>query len=114
LNHGFGTGDLNAFAYWTLLFAIFLILPADLFTVSLRNLRTINRVGIGILFGGLLGFGWTVLNRWFLGPWFGAWSFNVLYCWLAGGALSMCAAALIDRYHVWLLTHSHNSLHRSV
>jgi hypothetical protein len=95
LNNGFGTGDLTAFVPWTFFFAISLLMPAALFAIVVRNLRTINRVWIGILFGSIVGVGWTVLNLGFLGPWFGAWSFNVLYCWIAGGAFGMLGVALI-------------------
>ncbi|HEY8186332.1 MAG TPA: hypothetical protein VIF64_09700 [Pyrinomonadaceae bacterium] len=94
LNNGFGAGDLTAFVLWTIFFAMSLLLPAALFAILLRNVRTINRVWIGILFGGLAGFGWTALNLWFLGPWFGAWSFNVLFCWIAGGTFGMLGVAL--------------------
>lgn len=94
LNNGFGAGDLSAFIPWTVLFAVCLVVPAILFAILLRNVRTINRVWLGILLGGLAGFGWTLMNLWFLGPWFGAWSFNVLYCWIGGGVLGLLAVAL--------------------
>jgi hypothetical protein len=95
LNHGFGAGDLSAFLYWTSLFAVVLLLPGLLFALLLRNARTFNRVWIGVLLGGLAGFGWTLLNRAMLGPWFGAWSFNVLYCWIVGGATGILIVALL-------------------
>lgn len=97
LNNGFGAGDMSAFLYWTGLFAASLLLPSMLFAILLRNARTINRVWLGILVGGLAGFGWTLLNLAFLGPWFGAWSFNVLYCWIVGGAFGILAVALTGR-----------------
>ena len=96
LNNGFG-GDMSAFLYWTSLFAVSLLLPSALFAILLRNARTINRVWLGILLGGLAGLGWTYLNLGFLGPWFGAWSFNVLYCWIDGGVFGILTVALIGR-----------------
>jgi hypothetical protein len=48
---------------------------------------------IGFLLGGIAGFGFTLFNAWSLGPWFGAWSFNVLYCWIIGGSLGIVAVA---------------------
>jgi hypothetical protein len=86
-----------AFLYWTWLFAGSLLLPSALFAILLRNARTINRVWLGILLGGLAGLGWTYLNLGFLGPWFGAWSFNVLYCWIVGGVFGILTVALIGR-----------------
>ena len=95
LQNGFGSGDLWAFLYWTVIFSIVLLLPALAFVLLSRNMRTINRVWIGTLLGGVAGFGWTLLNLMMLGPWFGAWSFNVLYCWIAGGAIGILALALL-------------------
>ena len=97
LNHGFGAGDMYAFLYWTSLFALALLLPAVAFAILLRHARTINRVWIGVLLGGLAGFGWTLLNIAMLGPWFGAWSFNVLYCWIVGGAVGILVVALLGQ-----------------
>jgi hypothetical protein len=97
LQNGFGAGDLSTFLYWTVLFAIALLLPALAFAFLSRNARTINRVWIGVLLGGVAGFGWTLLNLAMLGPWFGAWSFNVLYCWIAGGAFGILAVALLGQ-----------------
>ena len=95
LNNGFGAGDMSAFLYWTALFAVALLLPALSFALLSRNVRTINRIWIGVLSGGVAGFGWTLLNLAMLGPWFGAWGFNVLYCWIAGGAVGILAVALL-------------------
>jgi len=97
LNNGFGTGDVAAFLYWSGLFAVALLLPALVFALLSRNLRTINRIWIGALVGGLAGFGWTLANLKMLGPWFGAWSFNVLYCWIAGGAVGILVVAVFGQ-----------------
>lgn len=93
--NGFGSGDLAAFMYWTVIFAVLLSLLALAFAYCLRDFRTINRVWIAVLIGGVAGFGWTLLNLVMLGPWFGAWSFNVLYCWIAGGAFGFLAVAIL-------------------
>ncbi len=52
---------------------------------------------ISVLLGGLAGFGWTLFNLEMLGPWFGAWSFNVLYCWIVGGAIGILVVALLGQ-----------------
>ena len=95
LNNGFGAGDMTAFLYWTSYFVGLLLVPSLLFSIVFRNTRTINRVWIGVLTGGLAGFSWTLLNLWLLGPWFGAWSFNVVYCWVLGGAFGILVLALL-------------------
>ncbi len=97
LKHGFGAADMYAFLFWTSLFAVALLLPALAFALLLRSARTINRVWIGVLLGSLAGFGWTLLNFAMLGPWFGAWSFNVLYCWIVGGAMGILVVALFGQ-----------------
>lgn len=97
LNNDFGAGDMSAFLYWTALFGVALLFPAVLFAILTRNTRTIHRLSLSVLFGGLAGFGWTLLNLWFLGPWFGAWSFNVLYCWVAGGVFGILTVAFLAR-----------------
>jgi hypothetical protein len=52
-------------------------------------------VGIGV------GFVWTVTNASWLGPWFGAWSFPVVLCWMTGGALGLAAAATSPSANGW-------------
>jgi hypothetical protein len=95
LNDGFGSGDTIGFLYWTSLFAVALLLPALAFTLLLRHACMVHRVWIGVLLGGLAGFGWTLFNLWSLGPWFGLWDFNVLYCWIVGGAAGIVVVALL-------------------
>ena len=97
LNNDFGAGDMSAFLYWTACFAVALLFPAVLFAFLTANTRTIHRLSFSVLFGGLAGFGWTLLNRWFLGPWFGAWSFNVFYCWVLGGVFGILTVAFLAR-----------------
>jgi len=95
----FGAGDLQAFFLWTAYFAILFLLPAGVFSALLQKLRLVNRVGFCIVLGAFLGFAWTIVNRWFLGPWFGAWSFPVLYCWIVGGVAGILTIVLLSRPH---------------
>ena len=92
---GFGLNELLVFLDWTRLFAIALLLPAVAFTFLMFNARLINRIWVGVLLGGAAGFGWMLLSRAMLGPWIGAWTFNFLSCWIAGGATGILAAALL-------------------
>ena len=96
-NGGFGAGDISPFIYTTLYFAVVLLLPSLLLMLFLRNLHIVNRIWISMLTGALLGFLWTVFNRWMLGPWFGAWSFAVLYCWIVGGAVGMLPVTICSK-----------------
>lgn len=93
----FGAGDLHAFSVFSAAFAVVLLLPAALFAILLRDVRRIHRLWLAIVVGALAGFCWTLLNRWYLGLWFGAWSFPVLYCWIAGGVFGILSVAMLGR-----------------
>ena len=97
LNDGFGAGDLRGFAIFSTVFALVFLLPAALFAILFGDWRLANRLWLAVLLGAIGGFGWTLLNLWYLGPWFGAWSFPVLYCWMAGGVFGLFAVALLLR-----------------
>lgn len=107
--YGFGSGDTIGFLYWTSLFAVALLLPALVFTLLVRHARMFHRVWIGVLLGGLAGFGWTIFNLWILGPWFGLWDFSVLYCWIAGGAAGILVVALLGNSRVSSSLNSSNT-----
>jgi hypothetical protein len=96
LNGGYGAGDISPFVYSTVPFAVVLLLLSLLFVVLSRKLHPINRVWLTLVIGTATGFLWTVFNRWMLGPWFGAWSFAVLYCWMVGGALGMVGVSMFS------------------
>ena len=97
LNGGFGAGDISPFVYSTVPFAVVLLLLSFLFVVFFRKLHPLNRVWLTLVVGTAAGFLWTVFNRWMLGPWFGAWSFAVLYCWMVGGALGMVGVSMLSK-----------------
>jgi hypothetical protein len=96
MNGGFGAGDISAFIYYTIPFAIALSLLSLVFVMFPKR-YPINRVLLALMIGAMSGFLWTVYNRWMLGLWFGAWSFPVLYCWMVGGAFGLVSAAIIKR-----------------
>ncbi len=89
LNRGFGAGDLLPLFLWSLPFAVIIALGKKKLMDSLRQLslplRYVLSVTVGIA-GGVL---WTYVVAFFLGAWFGAFSFPVLSCWIAGGASGM-------------------------
>src|SRR5687768_3538172 len=88
----FGAGDLHGLALYSLPFTGLIAMVAfALGPASRRNPRWLVVAACGTA-GAILGVGWTMLNRWLLGPWFGAWSLPVLLCWSMGGALGLAAA----------------------
>lgn len=68
LNGGFGAGDVPAFFYSTIPFAVVLLLPAPVVLVLLRRVHPVIRLALALVAGVASGFIWTVFNRWMLGP----------------------------------------------
>jgi uncharacterized BrkB/YihY/UPF0761 family membrane protein len=94
LNNGFGSGDMPAFLYWTVPFSLAVLLLTVPIALLIRKLDRFTRLSIAIVAGAIAGFCWTLLNYGFLGPWFGAWSFPVVDCWIAGGVIGIITVAL--------------------
>src|SRR6266550_4511685 len=94
LNQGFGAGDLWAFLFWSLpLVGIIAGIASVLMNLYCR-LNVFIRIIVAALAGALSGLVWTFFVAVFLGPWFGAFSFPVLFCWIAGGASGMIGSTL--------------------
>ena len=90
-NHGFGRGDLASYAFWNLLFAIYLYAAATVLQPRLQVRRVGVRVFAWTLVGAVAGFLWTWIVAAVLGPWIGAFSFPVLYIWTTAAALAGAA-----------------------
>lgn len=89
----FGIGDWRAIAFWSLVIAVPMTPSAWCLARCLRNAdRGWRWVGI-VVAGTLAGYAATAGVAWILGPWFGAFSIPVLYCWVAG-AIAACATNL--------------------
>ena len=95
-NGGFGGGDVSTLVYSTVPFAAVLLLVSFVLLV-LPKRHLILRLALALIIGATSGFIWTVYNRWMLGPWFGAWSFPVVYCWMVGGHSVWLAQPLFKR-----------------
>ena len=99
LNDWFGSGDLPAMFVWSLplgamvAFSLGRALPR--FAAWRPRSRTAALAAIGAFIGAL----WTFAAALLLGGWIGAFSFPVLYCWVAGGLLGGLAAARLTREH---------------
>jgi hypothetical protein len=97
MNQGFGSSDLWTFIFWTI---PFVGLMAGITSPSIKLYRRLSfaiRLIVAVIIGALVGFLWTYIVATFLGPWFRAFSFPVLYCWIVGGISAMVAAAGICR-----------------
>ena len=94
MNNGFGGGDVSAFFFWSIQFGVVLSILSLVVLPFLSRLPLGARIAIGLGVGIFSSFLWTVLNRWMLGPWFDAWSFPVLYCWVIGGVVGLVGAII--------------------
>jgi hypothetical protein len=94
-NGWFGSSDIWPFGYWNVLFTGFLSVGGLMLTKYLRLLPPLVRAVGATLMGTALGFLWTLVVYVMLGPWFGAFSFPVLYCWMFGGALALLFTQLV-------------------
>ena len=94
LDRGYGAGDIGVFFVWTLPLALgvgvigMLLNKLHIFRIS--RLKYI----VMALSGAALGVMWTIAVSSILGAWFGAFSFSVLICWIAGSASGLISTVL--------------------
>jgi hypothetical protein len=88
----FGVGDLYSFSFWSLLLSIPIVGLALILGRQLARLSTGVGFGLAVVLGAILGYLSTMAVWMMLGAWFGAFSFPVFYCWLAG-AIAACVTA---------------------
>jgi len=93
----FGRGDLSGFWFWNAVFAVCLLASGLLLAKFASRRGWLGRLFMAVGLGAPLGFLFTLANRFLLGPWFGAWSFPVLYAWVAGGMASFAVLGLLLR-----------------
>jgi len=94
-NAGFGRGDIPGFAFWSAILVIPLILAFRSAARFIATLRSSARASFGLLLGALCGVLFTIALALGMGPWIGAFSFPILYIWMASAALSLSAASLL-------------------
>ncbi len=92
-NEWFGAGDWTSYAVFSTPFVL-LVAAAIGVMRSQINSRVLASL-VGIMLGGLVGYGWTIVVWSFLGPWFGAFSFPVGLFWIAGGAVTGLGSGLL-------------------
>lgn len=95
-NGGNDAGDIPPFVFYTIPFSVALIVLSFGLLILLPNVRLALRIIVGLIVGASAGFLWTIINRWMLGMWFGAWGFPVLYCWIVGGVLGMLTGTIVE------------------
>jgi hypothetical protein len=100
-NDWFGAGDLPAMLAWSMPLGL---LEALFIGPAARRLRSSSgwlQYGVLVLLGGIVAVLWSLIAALLLGPWIGAFSFPVLFCWLAGGALGGVGAAAAANRRTW-------------
>lgn len=104
---GFGAGDLTPALIWTVPLALMLAALARALRPLWRRLHPLLSWLLSSMLGLVLGFAWTLAVALLLGPWFGAFSIPVLFCWTGGGLSGLVAASAVHaprrRTHVALL-----------
>jgi hypothetical protein len=88
-NKDFGANDILPFLIWTLPFAGVIALTKGKLGDASRRLPILLRYAVAVAIGIATGVLWTYIVAFFLGAWFGAFSFPVLSCWIAGGVCGM-------------------------
>jgi hypothetical protein len=96
ISRGFGARDLLPFLTWTLAFAVIVSPAAQMLVYTFVKVSPLPRFLLAGASGIVTGVLWTYAVAQLLGPWVGAFSLPVLFCWIAGGTSGMISALL---YH---------------
>ena len=94
--HGFGAGDVWAFLLW--LMPLSVITGGVAVALGGSTLRPVLRHTLSVIFSLVGGFLFTWGVAMFLGPWFQAFSFPVLYFWMLGPLLGLLLGNLYVSY----------------
>jgi hypothetical protein len=100
-NSWFGSGDLPAMVFWSAPLGGLVAMAVRMLSPLLDRARRAWRFAAFAILGGILGYLWTVAVALILGGWIAAFSFPVLFCWMAGGILGGTAAALVAQPRSW-------------
>jgi hypothetical protein len=93
LNHNFGLGDISSFLYLSLPFAFLVGSISFLFPERLFNSKPLTRYLYLAALGAVMGALWSTIVSATFGPWFRAFSFSVLPCWIGGGAIGLLSGS---------------------
>ena len=100
-NEWFGAGDLSAMVVWSALLGLLVAAVVGPLSRRLERVASAWRYIALVPLGGVLGLLLTIGATLILGGWIGAFSFPVLFCWVAGGLLGGMAAAWSSRPGTW-------------
>lgn len=95
LHRGFGSGDVAAFAIWSIPFAGVVGTAALATTASRYPSARAFRLAMAAAAGACLGILWTYFMAWGMGPWFGTMSFPVIQILPFAGAVTLVGAELL-------------------
>lgn len=84
-NDGFGARDLWVFSFWSFPFALTVGGLGVVLTKQFGLVHLSYRCTMFVLCGTVIGILWTIVVTLLMGAWFMAFSFPVLFCWIAGG-----------------------------
>jgi hypothetical protein len=93
IRDGFGAGDLLAFFVWTVPLSLVVALIHEGLAGFLRARTRVLTYTLSGMAGIFTGVSWTYLVALWLGPYFGAFSFEVLSCWIVGAASGLIVTA---------------------
>jgi hypothetical protein len=100
-NAWFGAGDLSALIIWSVPLGVILALVLGALARRLVATGAVWPYVALIPTGAVAGYLWTLVVAAVLGPWIGAFSFPVLFCWIAGGVSAGITAAWLLRPRSW-------------
>lgn len=100
-NEWFGAGDLSAMVVWSLPLGTLIVVTARVLSSRLAAARTIWQYFTLVPVCALVGVIWAIIVALLLGGYVGAFSFPVLFCWIAGATLGGITAAWLARPRSW-------------
>src|SRR5215216_3793539 len=93
-NGAVGINDFAVFLFWSLFFAGIVAVLAVWLIRLVDKLPFLLRYLLALFMGATLGILWTVSIALLLGPWFAAFSFAVMPCWVSAGACGALVPAM--------------------
>ena len=94
--NGFGLADLFSFSIFTIPYAVLIGMLTSNTRVFMERRPLIVRLLLSGCAGVLCGFGWVLAVPIVLGPWFAAFSFPVLVCWILGAVWGILSGTVLS------------------